>query len=262
VLGIIEGATEYLPVSSTGHLVVAQRLLGIAKSEAADAFAIAIQAGAIVAIIGLYRSRMVQLFQGIIGKNRGGTLLLRALVIAFIPAAVLGLAFDKAIERYLFGPWPIVAAWTLGGVLILALGSRLERREGLHLETLELREALIIGLAQCAALWPGVSRSLATIVGGLAVGLSLGAAVEFSFLLGLITLGAATSYKTVTSGAAMLNAFGWLPLTLGFIAAFLSAAAAVSGMVAWLRNRGLALFAWWRIAMAIAVTAMLYAGWL
>lgn len=262
VLGLIEGITEFLPVSSTGHLVVAQRLLGIAKTEAADAFAIVVQAGAILAIVGLYRTRMLQMTRGLIGKNRDGAHLVAALLVAFLPAAVFGFAFDEAIERYLFGPWPVVAAWTLGGLLILGLGARLERREGLALEAMGYRAALIIGLAQCAALWPGVSRSLATILGGLAVGLSLGAAVEFSFLLGLVTLGAATAYKTVTSGAAMLSAFGWLPLTLGFIAAFFSAALAVRGMVAWLRNRGLAIFAWWRIVMAAAVVAMMYAGWL
>jgi undecaprenyl-diphosphatase len=262
VLGIVEGITEFLPVSSTGHLVVAQRLMGIVKSEAADAFAVAVQAGAILAIVGLYRVRMVQMAQGLIGKNRDGARLVAALWIAFMPAAAFGFAFDKAIERHLFGPWPVVAAWTLGGLLILGLGSRLERREGLTVGAMGYRAALIVGFAQCAALWPGVSRSLATILGGLAVGLSLGAAVEFSFLLGLVTLGAATAYKTMTSGAAMLSAFGWLPLTLGLIAAFVSAALAVRGMVAWLRNRGLTLFAWWRIAAAVAVVAMLYAGWL
>lgn len=261
VLGIIEGVTEFLPVSSTGHLLVAQRILGIAKSEAANAFAVVIQAGAIVAVLGLYRSRVAQMSQGILGRDRAGARLALALIVAFIPAAVFGLAFNDAIEDYLFGPWPIVAAWFVGGLFILMAGKRLERRQGLGLDELSLKAALGIGLAQCLALWPGVSRSLATIAGGLEVGLSLAAAVEFSFLLGLITLAAATGYKAVTSGSVMISLFGPLPLVLGFLAAFVSAVVAVRAMVSWLRARGLGIFAWWRIAIAAAVAAMLTFGW-
>jgi undecaprenyl-diphosphatase len=262
ILGVIEGVTEYLPVSSTGHLLVAQRLLGIAKSEAANAFAVVIQAGAILAVLGLYRTRVVQMSQGLLGRNREGARLALALIVAFIPAAVCGLAFDDAIEGYLFGPWPIVVAWFIGGLFILLTGARLERRQGLRLDEMGLKAALIIGVAQCVALWPGVSRSLATIAGGLGAGLSLAAAVEFSFLLGLITLTAATGYKTVTSGGAMLMLFGPLPLVLGFLAAFVSAVLEVRAMVSWLRTRGFGVFAWWRIAIAAAVAAMLGFGWI
>jgi undecaprenyl-diphosphatase len=262
ILGIIEGVTEFLPVSSTGHLVVAQRLLGIGPSEAANAFAIVIQAGAILAIIGLYRTRIIQMVRGLLGKDPQGVRLILALVVAFLPAAILGLSFDEVIERNLFGAWPVVGAWIAGGLLILGLGSRLERRAGLHLEQMRLSAALLIGLAQCAALWPGVSRSLATILGGLAVGLALDTAVEFSFLLGLITLGAATGYKAISSGSEMVAAFGLSTLVIGFIAAFVSAVVAVHWMVSWLQTRGLRIFAWWRIGMALAVLAMLYAGWL
>jgi undecaprenyl-diphosphatase len=260
ILGVIEGVTEYLPVSSTGHLLVVQRLLGIAKSEAANAFAVVIQAGAIVAVLGLYRARVAQMSQGILGRNLEGARLALALVVAFVPAAVCGLAFADAIEGYLFGPWPIVVAWFVGGLFILSAGERLERRQGLQLDEMGLKAALIIGIAQCVALWPGVSRSLATIAGGLGAGLSLAAAVEFSFLLGLITLTAATGYKTVTSGGVMLTLFGPLPLVLGFLAAFVSAVLAVRAMVSWLRARGLGIFAWWRIAMAAAVATVLGFG--
>lgn len=262
ILGVIEGVTEFLPVSSTGHLLVAQRLLGIAKSEAANAFAIVIQAGAILAVLGLYHARVAQMSQGIIGRDRNGARLALALIVAFIPAAVLGLAFDDAIEAYLFGPWPIVIAWSVGGLFILLAGARLERRQGLKIDEIDVKAALIIGIAQCVALWPGVSRSLATIAGGLGVGLSLTAAVEFSFLLGLITLTAATGYKTVTSGGVMLTQFGPLPLVLGFFAAFVSAVLAVRAMVSLLRVRGLGVFAWWRIAMAVAVAVTLGLGWI
>ncbi|MBN1654043.1 MAG: undecaprenyl-diphosphate phosphatase [Deltaproteobacteria bacterium] len=262
ILGAIEGITEFLPVSSTGHLLVAQRLLGIAKSDAANAFAVVIQAGAILAVLGLYSARVAQIFQGLLGRSPEGARLASALVIAFIPAAAFGLAFDELIESYLFGPWPIVFAWAAGGLFILLSGARLERRQGVALEAIEAKAAMIVGVAQCAALWPGVSRSLATIAGALAAGLSLAAAVEFSFLLGLITLTAATGYKTVTSGGAMLDLFGPIPLASGFIAASLSAFIAVRAMVSWLRERGLAVFAWWRIGMALIVAAMIYLGWL
>jgi undecaprenyl-diphosphatase len=200
--------------------------------------------------------------QGILGRDREGARLALALIVAFIPAAIIGLTFEDAIEDVLFGPWPIVVAWTVGGLFILVAGARLERRQGLRFEEMSLKAALIIGFAQCVAMWPGVSRSLATIVGGLGAGLSLAAAVEFSFLLGLITLTAATGYKSVTSGAVMLTQFGLLPLSLGFLAAFVSAVLAVRAMVSWLRARGLGVFAWWRIAMAAAVAAMLGLGWL
>src|ERR1044071_8681830 len=121
ILGLVEGLTEYLPVSSTGHLVVTQRLLGIGASEAANAYAIAIQAGAIAAVLGLYRNRVGQICLGLVGRDREGKQLLLALVLGFIPAAILGVLFDEKIERFLFGPWPVVAAWTLGGVLLLAV---------------------------------------------------------------------------------------------------------------------------------------------
>lgn len=261
VLGLVEGLTEYLPVSSTGHLIVAQRLLGIPESEAANAYAIAIQAGAILAVLGLYRTRVASMAQGLAGRDPAGRGLLLALVVAFVPAAGAGLLLDDRIEALLFGMWPVVAAWTAGGILLVALSRRRLGADGMDLLALTPKAALIIGLCQCAALWPGVSRSLATILGGLLVGLSLPAAVEFSFLLGLITLGAATAYKGLDSGPAMLAAYGWGPLLVGFGAAWLSAVVAVRGMVAWLQNRGLGIFGWWRLFAAAIVATGLLQGW-
>lgn len=261
ILGLVEGLTEFLPVSSTGHLLVTQRLLGIGASEAANAYAIAIQAGAIAAVLGLYRKRVSQMALGLIGRHVDGSRLLVALVLAFIPAAVFGVAFDAKIERYLFGPWPVVAAWAMGGFLLLGLGPKLEEvREGRPLESINWRIALIVGVAQCAALWPGVSRSLATILGGLAAGLSIVAAVEFSFLLGLLTLGAATAYKAMGSGAVMLETYGPLALAIGFGAAWLSAVLSVRWMLSWLGRRGFGIFAIWRLAAATIVAGLLLGG--
>ncbi len=259
LLGIVEGITEYLPVSSTGHLLVVQRLLGIGASEAANAFAIVIQAGAIAAVLGLYRGRVVQITSGVFGRDAAGFRLAAALLVAFLPAAVIGFLADDAIESVLFGPWPVVAAWAAGGLVILAVRGRWHR-DGRGLDQITLRMGLLIGLAQCAALWPGVSRSLATILGGLAVGLSLLPAVEFSFLLGLITLGAATLYKAIDSGPVMLATYGPTAIAIGFVSAWLSATVAVAWMVRWLTTRGLGLFAWWRLSAAAIVAWLLLSG--
>jgi len=251
VLGLVEGFTEYLPVSSTGHLLIAQRLLGITEDKAANSYAIAIQAGAIIAVLGAYRQRVVGMTQGLLGRNPEGLRLVLCLLMAFLPAAVFGLLFDARIEQYLFGIKPVIGAWIVGGVVVLATGKWVERRrDAAPLETLALRAAVVIGLVQCLAMWPGTSRSLVTILGGLAVGLSLAAAVEFSFLLGLVTLGAATAYTLLKHGDGMVAAYGWPALLTGFIAAWASAAVAVRWMVAWLNRHGLALFAWWRFAAA------------
>ncbi|NLE86319.1 MAG: undecaprenyl-diphosphate phosphatase [Myxococcales bacterium] len=260
LLGLVEGLTEYLPVSSTGHILVAQRILGIPATEAANAYAIAIQAGAIAAVMVLYRERLARMCRGVLGRDGQGARLATALLIAFAPAAIVGLAFDDMIEEHLFGPWPIVVAWALGGVVLLVFGAKLRGRGGLPIEDIGPRVALLIGVAQCAALWPGVSRSLATILGALLLGLSMSAAVEFSFLLGLITLGAATAYKTLQSGGAMLTTYGWLPLAAGFAAAWISAVLAIRWMVSWLTHRGLGVFGWWRLGAAASVGVLLFLG--
>lgn len=260
LLGIVEGATEFLPVSSTGHLLLAQRLLGLARDPAsrpaANAYAIVIQAGAILAVLGLYRERIVQMLHGLTGRSAAGRRLSLNLVIAFLPAAVLGLLFGGVIKAHLFGLWPVTAAWLGGGLILLFLPRmRSAHALGSSLESLGRRQALGIGLLQCAALWPGFSRSLATIAGGLFVGAELAAAVEFSFLLGLITLGAATAYEAFESGGLIIAAFGWRAPLVGFICAFISAWVSVRWMVGFLQRRGLTHFGWYRILLSLVVTA-------
>lgn len=262
VLGVVEGITEYLPISSTGHLILAQRALGIPASAEANGFAICIQAGAIAAVLLLYRQRVGSMTRGLLGRDPEGKRLAFAVVTAFVPAAVVGLAFQDTIQEHLFGLWPVVAAWFVGGVAIL-LAARFrsgDRAPTATLASLTPRMALLIGLAQCLALWPGTSRSLVTIVGGVLVGLSLSAALEFSFLLGLVTLGAATAYEALDRGAAMLEAFGAAPLVVGFLTATVSAALAVKWLVAWITQHGLTVFGWYRIALAAAVAALLLLG--
>ncbi len=260
VLGLVEGLTEYLPVSSTGHLLVTQRLMGLPQDEASNAFAIAIQLGAIVAVLGLYRARVASMAKGMVGRDADGAKLARLVIVAFLPAAVLGLLFDDLIESYLFGPWPIVVAWIVGGLVMIWVTVRRPSRDGKGLDTLDARAAFLVGLAQCVAMWPGVSRSFATILGGLLVGLSMTAAIELSFLLGLVTLGAATAYAIVRHGDVMLAAYGPLPLALGFLAALVSAVLSVRFMVAWLEKRSLALFAVWRLVAAAVVAVLVLGG--
>lgn len=262
ILGLVEGITEYLPISSTGHLIVAERLLGISGSPAANAFAICIQSGAIAAVIGLYRRRIGDMALGLVGRSASGRRLLAAVLAAFVPAAALGVSLGPLIMRRLFGLWPVVWAWLVGGVVILAAATRLHagasaRRE---LESLSVPGALVIGAAQCLAMWPGTSRSLVTILAALAIGLSVPAAVEFSFLLGVVTLGAATAYEAVVAGPEMAATIGWANLAIGFTAATASAAAAVTWMVGHLQRHGLSVFGWYRIAVGTLVSAMLLAG--
>jgi undecaprenyl-diphosphatase len=267
ILGLVEGLTEYLPVSSTGHLLLAQRMMGIDSSTAADAFAISIQGGAILAVLGIYRARVGQMIMGLFGRDQTGGRLLLNLVCAFVPAAVLGLLLEKPIKKYLFGGdawglWPVVAAWFVGGLAILAVSFARRRRgaspsTGLDLDQLTIRMALIVGFAQCIAMWPGVSRSLITIVGGVMVGLSLPAAVELSFLLGVITLTAATLYDALKHGPEMLATYGAVPLLIGFVSAWISAVLAVKWMVGYLKSHGMEIFGWYRVALAIAVALWL-----
>lgn len=262
ILGIVEGITEFLPVSSTGHLLVTQRLLGIPESAAANSFAIVIQIGAILAVLRIYGDRLSQVWAGLRGENPSGKRLLVALLVAFLPAAVVGLLLDDHIERYLFGPKPIVVAWIVGGFVILWWSKTHGiKGGGVELSALHWRAALAIGLIQCIAMWPGTSRSFMTILGGVAVGLSLSAAVEFSFLLGVVTLGAASCYSGVKHWSS-LGELGFSPLIVGIVASFISAYVAVRWMVDWIKRRGMAVFGYWRIAAGMTVGYLVAIGWM
>ncbi len=270
ILGVVEGVTEYLPVSSTGHLLLTEHILGLAHDPAnkrvANAYAIVIQAGAILAVLGLYRKRIRQMLLGLIGKDAKGKALVWNLVTAFLPAVVVGLLLEDVIKGRLFGIWPVTAAWLAGGIFILFLDKKRphelsgDGRIGLSIESFGWRQALGIGLMQCAALWPGVSRSLATIAGGLLMGAELTAAVEFSFLLGLMTLGAATMYEAYKNGHMIVASFGLTGPLLGFFCAFVSAWISIKWMVSFLQRRGFALFGWYRIVLALVVAAVLLSG--
>ena len=262
ILGIVEGLTEYLPVSSTGHLIVTGSLLGLPGNTAEKAFDVCIQSGAILAVLGLYLKRVKSMILGVLGKNPEGLRLLINLIIAFIPAVVIGLIFADKIKEYLFGLGPVVAAWIVGGIAILLFATKRfnDKERGKGLESLTPKQALLVGCMQCVAMWPGTSRSLMTIIGGLVAGLTVAAAVEFSFLLGLITLSAATVYDGYKHGALMLEAFGPTPLIVGTLASWVSAVIAVKWMVSYLQSHSLALFGWYRIGVGMIVGALMLYG--
>ena len=260
LLGIVEGLTEFLPVSSTGHLLVVGDLIGFgtgSSQDAADAYSIAIQMGAIFAVLFLYRLRVSSVTKGLFGRDETGRSVLVSLAVSFSPAAVVGVVLGDTIKESLFGPIPVTIAWALGGVALLAWKPS---HGTLDIHQLTIKSSLMIGLAQCAAMWPGVSRSLATLIAGLAVGLTLSAAVEFSFLLGVVTLSAATALDLLKHGNEIVDQFGIARPLIGAIVAFVTAVIAVKWMVGYVTNRSLAIFGWYRLAIAGVATVLLVSG--
>ncbi len=262
VLGLVEGLTEYLPVSSTGHLLITNKLLGLGGTEASDSaletYAIAIQIGAIAAVLVLYQARIRQMLDGLLGRSEDGRKVLLAVLGAFIPTAIIGLVLRGPVRDNLFGVPPIAGAWIVGGIAILVLTrSGVMKQTGTELINISLQQAVLIGLAQSLALWPGTSRSLITIIAALVVGMSLAAAVEFSFLLGLITLSAATALSILDGGDELIDQFGYLNPAVGMIVAFISALASIKWMVSWLQEKNLDVFGYYRIAIGIAAFLLL-----
>jgi undecaprenyl-diphosphatase len=262
LFGLVEGVTEFLPISSTGHLLLLARVLDVGQrgpaEDAIKSYEIAIQAGAILAVLGLYRHRFATMIEGLTGRSDEGRRILVAVVIAFVPAALVGVVLEDAIKDQLFGVAPVIAAWIVGGIAILVLtrAGVLSPRGGRALELLTTRDALVIGAAQAIALWPGTSRSLVTIVAALLLGYSMAAAVEFSFLLGFLTLGAATGYQVLKDGQEMIDAFGWVTPIVGLIAAFLAAAASIKWMVGYLQRHDLSVFGWYRIGIGVLAAVL------
>ena len=264
LLGAVEGVTEFLPISSTGHLLVTQRLLGMqqtpAEKEAADSYAVVIQLGAILAVLAVSLRRVGGMLKGLVGRDRDGLKLAGQVVLAALPAAASGLLLEDRLKQYLFHPWPIAAALAAGGIFILVFLRRKGDEGGTKLEGMTWWTALAVGLAQMLALWPGVSRSLVTMAAGVLAGLTVSAAVEFSFLLGLVTLGGATLYELVRYGDRILSLFGWISPLVGLVVSAATGFLAVRWMVGYLKTRSLAAFGWYRLALGVLIAVLVLAG--
>jgi undecaprenyl-diphosphatase len=267
VLGLVEGITEFLPVSSTGHLLVAERILKVGQNkntkEATDAYTVIIQLGAILAVLVVSWRRIQSIIMGLFGKSEEGRKLLIALICALVPTAIIGLVLDKTAEKYLLKVPVVAAAWILGAIAIFLLQTRYKNAQagGKALELLTPKNAVIIGLVQTIAVaLPGTSRSLVTILAAVVLGFSLSAAVEFSFLLGLTTLSAAALLKIKTDGQLVLDTFGTTAPLIGLVVAAVSAGVAVKWMISYLNNHDLRLFGIYRIGAAVVTLGLLAAG--
>ncbi len=257
LLGIVEGVTEYLPVSSTGHLVLAGHLAGLNDDDpATSSFEIVIQLGAILAVVAHYRTLLVDRVRGLVAREPMSLRLFAALAIAFFPAAVVGLLFRKTIKAHLFGPLPVAIALCVGGVAMIVV-ERLRARRGAvgadGLEHVTPSRALAIGLGQCVSLWPGSSRSMCTIVAGQLAGLSTGTAAEFSFLLALPTLGAATLYEAYKARHVLAAHVGGASMAVGLVVSFVVAWAVIATFLRYLKKHGLEPFGWYRVILAAIV---------
>lgn len=250
ILGVVEGITEFLPVSSTGHLILAGDLLGF-NDERGKLFEIVIQSGAILAVCWEYRMKLVGVVLGLPQQPAAQRFALN-IAIAFMPLAILGLLFGKVIKAYLFNAPTVAATFILGGVIILWAERREHRVRIESVDELSVLDALKLGLAQTLALIPGTSRSGATIIGGLLFGLSRRAATEFSFFLAIPTLIGATLYQLYKERALLV--FDDLGMwVVGFLAAFISAFWAVRGLLRYISTHDFSVFAWYRIGFGIVV---------
>jgi undecaprenyl-diphosphatase len=257
LLGVVEGLTEYLPVSSTGHLVLAGHLLGLSDDDpATSSFEIVVQLGAVLAVVAHYRALLSRHARGLLRGDAASRRLLLALATAFAPTAAAGLLLRKTIKAHLFGPLPVAGALVVGGVAMIVI-ERWRAARGTKgedgLERVTPKRAFVIGLGQCLSLWPGASRSMCTIVAGQLTGLSTGTAAEFSFLLALPTLGAATLYEGFKARHVLVVDVGVASLAAGFVVSYLVAWAVIASFLRYLRARGLAPFGWYRVAMGLIV---------
>ncbi len=292
ILGIVEGVTEFLPISSTGHLIIATRLLHLESEKplttadgqplwykkpspktpegvpltlklAADTYTVVIQFGAIAAVALLYWTPLMSMLRGLLGRDPAGLRLLINIMIAFVPTVILGLLAHNWINDHLFSVGAVIVAQVAGAFLMLYAEFWRRRRAVLtpaqsDFADLSPRAAAGIGALQCVAMWPGTSRSMTTIVGGYFAGLDPRRAAEFSFLLGFVTLSAAAVFKSFKSGAAMIQVFGWSHVLLGAAVAAITAAVCVKFLVHWLTRHGLAAFAYYRLALAAGLAVVFY----
>ncbi|WP_114637315.1 undecaprenyl-diphosphate phosphatase [Polynucleobacter necessarius] len=265
ILGVVEGLTEFLPISSTGHLILVGDLLNF-NDDRGKAFEVIIQFGAILAVCWEFRQKLLKVVTSFFGSTESRRFVLN-LVIASIPAMGLGLLFGKHIKAALFSPIPVASAFIVGGLIIIWVERRQQNRVDIssHIKTvddLSPLDALKVGLAQCAALIPGTSRSGATIIGGMLFGLPRVVATEFSFFLAIPVIGGATAYEILKLWKAPVAFSGefTLAIIVGFIAAFISAFICVRWLIHYVAHHNFIPFAWYRIAFGFLVLITSYSG--
>lgn len=254
ILGLVEALTEFVPVSSTGHLILVNRALGL-RGAGVDSFSIVIQLGALMAAVIYYRSTLLGMARGLLRGEPGARRLFQSLCIGAAPALLLGYAVGKHIKALLFHPRPIAAALIVGGVVMIGM-ERLQRGRPRLLEdihALRPAQALYVGLTQVFALWPGTSRSMASILGGQVAGLSTPAAADFAFLLAIPTLGAATLYDLLKNHKVLLQETGAASLAIGLLVSFLVGWLVIASFLRYLRSAGLSIFGVYRILLGAAV---------
>lgn len=259
ILGIIEGLTEFLPISSTGHLIVFGSLLNFHGKE--NVFEIAIQLGAVLAVVVVYRQRFTHVLTHL-GKDPTVNRFVLNLAIAFVPAAVVGLLFSKHIEKWLFNPISVATALVVGGLLILWIEKRNQHKtpKVLNVDVMRPRDALVVGLVQCLALIPGTSRSGSTIMGGMWWGLERKVATEFSFFLAVPMMVAATAYKLFKHRDAFsIDDLGLI--AIGFIAAFAAAMLAIRALLKFVATKDYVPFAYYRIIFGGVILLTHWFGW-
>ncbi len=257
ILGVVEGFTEFLPISSTGHLIIVGQLLDF-NDDKGKVFEIVIQTGAMLAVVWEYRERFMHVFTGL-GSDPAAQRFVLNLVVAFLPAALLGLAFASAIKRHLFQAEPVAFAFIVGGLIILWVERHPRQTTVESVDDMTWKDALKVGLAQAFALIPGTSRSGATIIGGMLFGLSRRAATEFSFFLAVPTLVAAGLYD-LYKHRTLLNSGDLGEFLVGGVVAFVSAFLCVRWLLRYIATHDFSVFAWYRIVFGLIVLATGYTG--
>jgi len=261
ILGIVEGLTEFLPVSSTGHLILAKEALGL--SDEIDPYLIGIQVGAIAAVFIPYRERIRSMLRGVTSGDASGRRLMLNLFIAFLPAACIGLLTKSHIETHLFSSFTVAIALIIGGVIMIVVERIMRPDQGpiTSIDEVKPLDALVVGIAQCFSLIPGTSRSMSTIVGAQLRGFTNSVAADFSFLLALPTLGAATLYSLFKSRNELMAIEGSaVTIPLGIIVSFFVAWAAIEGFLAIVKRVGMTPFGYYRIVVGALILALYFGG--
>ena len=261
IMGIVEGITEFLPISSTGHLILASELMNFWTKEKSDVFVIAIQMGAIAAVIYEYWTRLWGAATGIVSGEPQGRRLGIGLILASIPIILIGLTFGQTVKELLFNNIAIAIGLIVGGLIIISIEKNPPQVRAQEVEDLTIKDAIWIGLIQVLSLIPGTSRSGATIIGAMFLGVSRKAATEFSFFLGIPVIVGAGLLDLYQSYDVFSGTQDWVVLTVGLLVSFISALLLIRALVAYVAKRDFMIFAWYRIVSGLLILLFAYTGW-